>query len=83
MYSDQQIWRTWAEKLHRWGLGEWVASFLEAAGSLTPIGAQLLYVSQPFLDFAWPESHIEALAEMLEEPEKVRVFAAYLRQEIG
>lgn len=81
MESDQQIWQAWAEKLHRWGLGNWVATFLEAAGPLTTIGAQVVYLSQPFLNIALRYDHIEALASMLEEPERAKTFAALLRED--
>jgi hypothetical protein len=81
MNSDQQIWQAWADKLHRWGLGYWVASLLEAAGPLTTIGAQVVYLSQPFLNLALQHHHINALASMLEEPERMKMFAAFLREE--
>ena len=81
MDSDQHIWQAWAEKLHRWGLGSLVATFLEAAGPLTTIGAQVVYLTQPFLNFALRYDHIEALASLLEEPERTRTFAAFLREE--
>ncbi|MCK4898495.1 MAG: hypothetical protein KAS38_06950 [Anaerolineales bacterium] len=81
MKSDQQIWQAWADKLHRWGLGYWVASFLEAAGPLTTIGAQAVYMSQPFLNLALRHDHMKALASMLEEPERTKTFAAFLREE--
>ena len=81
MKSDQQIWQAWADKLHRWGLGYWVASFLEAAGPLTTIGAQVVYMTQPLLNPIWQDQHMEALADMLEEPERTKTFAAFLREE--
>jgi len=81
MESDQQIWRAWAERLHHWGLGSWVAALLEAAGPITTIGAQMVYLTQPFLNLALRYDHIEALASMLEEPERSKTFAAFLREE--
>lgn len=80
MSSDHHIWDKWAKNLHRWGLGELVASFIEAAGPLTLIGAQAIYISEPILDFAIPKDDIDALASMLDEPENARRFAAYLRE---
>lgn len=81
MESDQQIWQSWAEKLHSWGLGNLVATFLEAAGPLTTLGAQVVYLSQPFLNIALRYDHIEALASMLEEPESTNTFTTFLREE--
>ena len=80
MFSDHHIWDKWAKNLHRWGVGEFVASFIEAAGPLTLIGAQAIYITQPILDFAIPKDHLDALASMLHEPERARRFAAYLRE---
>ena len=81
MDSDQHIWQAWANKLHRWGLGYWVASFLEAAGPLTTLGAQVVYVTQPLLNPIWQDEYLEALAGMLEKPERTQLFAAFLREE--
>ena len=81
MNSDQQIWQAWADKLHRWGLGDWVASLLEAAGPLTIIGAQLIYISQPLLNATMPDKHTETLLGILEEPERTKTFTEFLREE--
>lgn len=80
MVSDRHIWDKWVKNLHRWGLGELVASFIEAAGPLTLIGAQAIYLTQPILDFFIPNDHLDALASMLYEPNQARKFAAYLRE---
>jgi hypothetical protein len=81
MQSDRHIWQDWAHKLHSWGLGDWVASLLEAAGPLTLLGAQVIYLGQPFLGQVAPESRIGALVELFEEPEATRSFIDYLREE--
>jgi hypothetical protein len=81
MDPDQHIWRIWANRLHQWGLANWTASFLEAAGPITLIAAQALYVVQPLAYRALPEQHWQALTEMLEDTVKVRSFAALLREE--
>jgi hypothetical protein len=80
MSSDQHIWDKWAKNLHRWGLGELVASFIEAAGPLTLIGAQAIYITEPILDFAIPKDHVDALANMLYEPDRAHRFATFLRE---
>ncbi|MCI0520372.1 MAG: hypothetical protein L0Z70_08975 [Chloroflexi bacterium] len=81
MTTDQHIWRLWAEKLHRWGLGEMAASMMEAAGPVMLLGAQVIYLSQPFLGKSLPQGHLAAAARLLEEPERVRSFAAMLRED--
>lgn len=81
MKADQQIWQAWADKLHRWGLGDWVAFVLEAAGPLTLLGAQMIYLSQPFLSSVWVNGQMEALAGMLEEPDRTKMFVTFLREE--
>lgn len=78
MVKNPYIWRNWAARLHSWGLNNWVASFLEAVGPLTTIGAQFIYISQPVLEVFFPQNHLEALANVLEEPEETRKFTQYL-----
>lgn len=80
MDSYRHIWRVWANKLQKWGLANWTASFIEAAGPLTLIAVQLMYISQPFFSRALPEEQWQALTEMLEDSGKARSFAAYLRE---
>lgn len=58
-----------------------MASFLEAAGPLTLIGAQLIYLGQPLLGQAAHENRVEALVRLFEEPEATRSFINYLRED--
>ena len=70
-------WSHWAESLRRFkldGLASWV---LEAGAPLTLLGAQALYISQPFVG----GRHWNAFARMLEEEDEVQAFARYLRGE--
>jgi hypothetical protein len=70
-------WSDWAETLRRFkvdGLASWL---LEAGAPLTLLGAQALYISQPFVGGrGWT-----SFAHMLEEDEEVQAFARYLRGE--
>jgi hypothetical protein len=68
-------WSTWAESLRRLKLDGFAAWVLEAGGPLTILGAQALYMSQPF--FGGKQLH--ALAQMLEEDEETQAFARFLR----
>ena len=50
---------------------------LDAGAPLTVLGAQALYISQPFLG----GKEWNSMAHMLEENEEVQAFARYLRGE--
>jgi hypothetical protein len=80
MNGDQYIWRKWARILQRWGMNEWAASFLEAAGPLSILGAQLVYMSQPLLDGVFSKDHLSALTRMLEDKTRTQEFVTYLRE---
>lgn len=56
------------------------AYFLEAAGPLAIIGAQVLYIGQPFINLAVPTNHLEALVRLFEDQNEAKTFAAYLRE---
>jgi hypothetical protein len=77
MEENRSFWPKWAHFLQRWGLNGPAAALLEAAGPLTVIAAQLLYFGQPFV----PGQQSLALAEMLENRQEGRAFAAFLREE--
>ena len=70
-------WSHWAETLRRFKLDGLASWFLEAGAPLTVLGAQALYISQPFL--GGREWH--AFARMLEEDQEAQAFAHYLRGE--
>jgi hypothetical protein len=70
-------WSHWAESLRRFKLDGLATWLLEAGAPLTLLGAQALYISQPFVG----GSRWNAFARMLEEEEEVQAFARYLRGE--
>lgn len=70
-------WSTWAESLRRLKLDGFAAWALEAGGPLTILGAQAVYISQPFFG----GENLASLAHMLEEDEEAQAFARYLRGE--
>ncbi|MFT3893166.1 MAG: hypothetical protein QM730_16170 [Anaerolineales bacterium] len=55
-----------------------VAWFLEAGSPLTVLGAQAIYIGQPF--FGGEKTN--ALAHMLEEENETQAFVRYLRGEV-
>jgi hypothetical protein len=81
MDQNHHIWRDWSNQIHRWGVDQLVAAFLEAAGPLTVIGAQAIYLSQPFLKPVWPEERWQALTSLLEDAEQAQRFAELLRDQ--
>lgn len=80
MDEDQQIWRSWASILQRWGLEQWAASILEAAGPLSMLGAQAVYLSAPLLKNILPMAQLETLARTLEDANQTRAFVNCLRE---
>ena len=70
-------WSKWAESLRRLKLDGLAAWFLEAAGPLIVLGAQAVYMTQPFLG----GKQLDSLATMLEEDEESQAFARFLRGE--
>ena len=79
MDENHHIWRVWTQRLHQWGMQDWVASLLESAGALTLVGAQLIYVFQPVMAPVIKNTHLDALAEMLEDNAQLEDFVAFLR----
>ena len=70
-------WSKWAESLRRLKLDGFAAWLLEAGGPLTILGAQAVYMSQPFIG----GKNLDSLAHMLEEDEQTQAFARFLRGE--
>ena len=77
--QSRSEWPQWAESLRRLKLDGLAAWFLEAAGPLTVLGAQVVYITQPFLG----GKKLNSIAFMLEEDEETQAFARYLRGEIS
>lgn len=75
--QSNTAWSQWAETLRRYKLDGFVAWFLEAGAPLTALGAQAIYLTQPFLGGI----HTAALAEMLEEETETTRFLQLLRGE--
>lgn len=81
MTSDQQIWQSWARMIDKWGCINLVTAFLEAAGPLTTLGAQFIYLGQPYLRFIIHSEQLLALTDILEDPGQTHRFIQYLREE--
>lgn len=70
-------WSQWAESLRRYKLDGLASWLLDAGAPLAILGAQILYISQPFVG----GEKFMALAHMLEEETETQAFAKYLRSE--
>jgi len=77
MQKPSILWTKWAETLTRLKLKSLAAWVLEAGEPWLFIGAQMLYVGQPFLG----GKNVNDLAHLLEDKEEARAFAAFLRKD--
>jgi hypothetical protein len=80
--QERTSWLTWAGFLRHRRLEGLVAWALEAAGPLTILGAQALYLGGPLLRPALSNGQIDALASLLEDHKEALAFAAFLREEL-
>lgn len=80
MELKHQIWQSWANFFHKWGIQEVVADFLEASGSLNILTAQIVYISQPVLGTFVAPNHLNQLADMLENEAERLSFVNFLRE---
>lgn len=75
--QSNSAWSRWAETLKRLKLDGLALWLLEAGAPLTVLGAQAMYMTQPFL--GGKESNL--IAHMLENNEETQAFAELLRGE--
>ena len=81
MDTDRHIWQVWSAKLQRWGVAGWAAEFLDAAGPLAVVGAQFVYLGQPLLSQFWAWKDLDAVAQVLESPNRRNAFVQILRED--
>lgn len=79
--SNQQTYHTWANRLRQWGLHQLTAALLEAGGPLNLVSAQLVHIGQPVLGSFVAKPQLDALADLLEEPDQTRAFVECLRED--
>jgi hypothetical protein len=80
IYEARSTWPGWAESLRRYGVENLAAWMLEAAGPLTILGAQAVYLGSPLLRPILTNTQCEALAGLLEDRGEALAFAAFLRE---
>ncbi len=57
-----------------------VATILEIAGPINFMGAQLIYLAQPFLKIKVADQTLDALTGILEDPAQTQLFISSLRE---
>jgi hypothetical protein len=77
MQTSSILWTKWAKTLTRLKMKNLALWVLEAGEPWLFIGAQMLYVGQPFLG----GKQVHDLASFLENQEETRAFAAFLRKD--
>jgi hypothetical protein len=81
--NERSAWPGWVEFLRRHGLESIAAWTLEAAGPLTVLGAQALYLGGPFLRPALTDAQRDAIADLLDDRDESLAFAAHLREDMS
>ncbi len=79
MKSDLQTWQGWASLLQRWAINGWVVSLLEISNPFDFLGAQMIFFMEPLLKPFIPQRQLQALVDLLEDPEKKDAFISYLK----
>jgi hypothetical protein len=79
MNEKPQIWHSWANFLHKWGVSDLAASLLEMGGPFNILAAQAVHFSQPFLGTFIASNQLEVMADMLEDEAETNSFIKYLK----
>lgn len=74
--ASRPFWPGWMDSLRRMGVDQAAALVLDAAGPLSVLLAQMVYLGQPFVG-----SQASMLGRLLEDQNEARAFAAFLRGE--
>jgi len=77
--QSREKWHNWAALLHRFKLDGLASWLLDAGSPLYLLGAQALYISQPFVG---AKHQIESIAQLLEDKHEIQAFVHFLRNEV-
>jgi hypothetical protein len=69
----------WIQTLYKLRLQNFIATFLEALGPVSVLGAQLVYLSQPVLSSFISQETSQDFAKILEDPAETASFIKALR----
>jgi hypothetical protein len=78
MHASRTYWPAWIDSLRRLGLEGFAIWLLEGGGPVAVLGAQALYLSEPFISSS-ASTEIRALANLLEQEDESRAFTALLK----
>jgi len=81
MMVERPIWQFWRDSLRKWGMDGITAEILKVCGPLTVFAAQAVYLGQPLLRGLVIESHLTALAELLEDDSLRKAFITTLQED--
>ncbi len=70
--------RRLARILRRFGLGDLVAAFLDAGGPILPLGAQAVYLLNPFM--SGPSGTWNEFGKIMEDPDAISELIVMLRK---
>lgn len=78
MHASRTYWPVWIDFLRRLGLEGFAVWLLEGGGPVAVLGAQVLYLGQPFVP---PSASVgmRALADLLEQEDESQAFTALLK----
>ena len=77
--QSRDKWHSWSETLRRFKLDGLVSWLLEAGSPLNLLGAQALYISQPFVG----GKQVASIAQMLEDEDETQAFLHFLREKVN
>lgn len=77
---ERSSWPKWANFLRSRRLDGFAAWVLEAAGPLTVLGAQAIYLGSPLLRPTFSTGQVAELANLLEDSSEAQAFVAFLQE---
>jgi hypothetical protein len=80
MMNHSVRWKQWQEKLSQWKLQKLAVTLIESSGAFHPVIAQFLLLGQPMFGQT-TRNHIDALVELLEEPQECQAFIGFFQKE--
>lgn len=76
-------WFPLVELLRKHNLVTAATLVLDALGPLTIAGAQLVHAGSPLFRPALSSSQVDMITSLLEDPNEMRLFTAYLREDVN
>ena len=80
MKDHSELWKQWNLKLSQWQLRKLAVTLIESSGFFHPIIAQFVLIGQPMFGQT-ARMHLDAIIELLEEPQVCQAFVETLSKE--